>query len=110
MYDQIHLCPARIGCAVRVATQKTKTTTPACARRARDARMDSMARNESKQLAAGQKVRDVREKTEGVVMEFACQYAHPKAKPVYSYLIRWQDGQVNAVTEAAFQGDIELVD
>ncbi len=63
-----------------------------------------------KRLEEGQKVRDVQDNNVGVVLEFACQYAHPKAKPIYSYLIRWQDGQVNAVTEAAFQGDIELVD
>ena len=49
---------------------------------------------------------------EGVVLEYACQYAHPKADPVYSYLIRWKDGQVSAVSEAAFGGanGIELVD
>ncbi len=69
-----------------------------------------MSRKPSKQLEAGQKVRDVHDKSEGVVLEFACQYAHPKAQPVYSYLIRWQDGQVNAVSEAAFQSDLELVD
>ena len=47
-----------------------------------------------------------------MILDFACQYAHPKAQPVYSYLIRWQDGQVSAVTEAAFGGDagLELVD
>ena len=55
-------------------------------------------------LEAGQRVRDVQDNSEGVVIEHACQYAHPKAKPVYSYLIRWQNGQVQAVTEAAFQG------
>ena len=72
--------------------------------------MRTMISKESKELVAGQKVRDVHGKSTGVVLDFACQYAHPKAKPVYSYLIRWQDGQVNAVTEAAFQGDLELVD
>ena len=66
----------------------------------------------TKRLDAGQKVRDARDNSEGVVLDFACQYAYPKAQPVYSYLIRWQDGQVQAVTEAAFQGAsaIELVD
>ena len=61
---------------------------------------------------AGQKVRDAQENNVGVVLDFACQYAYPKAQPVYSYLIRWQDGQVHAVTEAAFQGSsaLELVD
>ena len=56
-------------------------------------------------LEPGQKVRDVNDRSEGVVLEFACQYAHPKARPVYNYLIRWHDGQVCAVTEAAFGGD-----
>lgn len=71
-----------------------------------------MRRKGMKRLAAGQKVRDPRDHSLGVVLDHACQYAHPKAQPVYSYLIRWQDGQVRAVTEAAFQGEggLELVD
>ena len=72
--------------------------------------MQSMPHREIKELAAGQKVRDTHDKSVGVVLEFACQYAHPKAQPIYSYLIRWQDGQVNAVTEAAFHADLELID
>ncbi len=65
-----------------------------------------------KQLEAGQKVRDLRDNSIGVVLDHACQYAHPKAQPVYSYLVRWADGQVCAYTEAAFFGDdrLELVD
>ena len=63
-------------------------------------------------LAAGQKVRDSHNDSTGVVLDFACQYAHPKADPVYSYLIRWQDGQVQAVTETAFEGSsgLQVVD
>ena len=65
-----------------------------------------------KRLETGQKLRDVQENSVGVVLEFACQYAHPKAQPVYSYLIRWQDGQVQALSEQAFFGDrgLETVD
>ena len=37
----------------------------------------------------------------GEVLEHACQYAYPQADPVYHYLIRWDDGQVQAVAEAA---------
>ena len=62
------------------------------------------------ELEPGQKVRDRNERNEGVVLEFACQYAHPKAAPVYNYLIRWQDGQVSAVSEAAFDAGLELID
>jgi hypothetical protein len=71
-----------------------------------------MRRKGMKRLSAGQKVRDVQARSEGVVLDYACQYAHPKAQPVYSYLIRWQDGQVQAVTEAAFHGEagLELID
>ncbi len=71
-----------------------------------------MRRKERKKLANGQKVRDVHDQAIGVILDHACQYAHPKAQPVYSYLIRWQDGTVQAVTEAAFFGDagLELVD
>jgi len=67
-----------------------------------------MRRKATKRLATGQKVRDVHDRNEGVILDYACQYAHPKAQPVYSYLIRWQDGQVRAVTEAAFSGDASL--
>jgi len=65
-----------------------------------------------KRLEAGQKIRDVQEDSVGVVLEFACQYAHPKAQPVHSYLVRWDDGQVSAVSETAFFGGagLELVD
>lgn len=70
-----------------------------------------MGSKAKKKLENGQKVRDTRDDTTGVVLDYACQYAYPKAQPVYSYLIRWQDGQVQAVTEAAFSGaDLELVD
>jgi hypothetical protein len=66
----------------------------------------------TKPLPTGQKVKDAKDAKVGVVLDFACQYAHPKAQPVYSYLIRWQDGQVQAVTEAAFRGEngLKLVD
>jgi hypothetical protein len=67
---------------------------------------------DSEKLENGQKVRDVHARTEGVILDFACQYAHPKAAPVYSYLIRWKDGQVQAVTESAFSrdGGLEVID
>lgn len=66
----------------------------------------------SKKLEAGQKIRDRRDDNVGVVLDFACQYAHPKAQPVYSYLVRWKDGQIQAISEAAFNLDdgFEIVD
>ena len=51
---------------------------------------------------AGQRVREGRDRRSGVVLDCARQYSHPKAQPVHSYLIRWDDGQVEAITEAAF--------
>jgi len=60
-------------------------------------------------LEVGQEVRDLHENKTGVVVDSACQYAHPKAQPVYNYLIRWQDGQVQAVTESAFGREFGLV-
>ncbi len=66
------------------------------------------SRHGMERLEAGQKVRDSQSESTGVVLEYACQYAHPKADPVYSYLIRWQDGQVQAVTETAFDGGTGL--
>jgi hypothetical protein len=46
------------------------------------------------------------------IIDHACQYAHPKADPVYNYLIRWEDGQIQAVSEAALHGrqGLDLVD
>ena len=66
------------------------------------------SQHEMDRLEAGQKIRDSQNNSTGVVLEYACQYAHPKADPVYSYLIRWQDGQVQAVTETAFEGSSGL--
>jgi hypothetical protein len=67
---------------------------------------------DTKELPAGQRVRNTQTAMFGVILDSACQYAHPKAAPVYSYLIRWEDGQVQALTEAAFSTDygVELVD
>jgi len=65
-----------------------------------------LKRNEP--LEIGQEIIDVRENKSGVITESACQYAHPKAQPVYNYLIRWQDGQIQAITETALQGDFGL--
>lgn len=66
----------------------------------------------TKKLESGQKVRAVHENMVGIVLDSACQYAHPKAQPVYSYLIRWEDGQVQALSELAFSGayGYEIVD
>ncbi len=72
----------------------------------------AMRQSSERPLEAGQRVRDGIQRKQGVVLEHACQYAHPKAPPVYSYLIRWQDGLVQAVTESAFQRDhgLEVLD
>ncbi len=69
-------------------------------------------RRRIEQLEIGQRLRDTRHQQEGVVVDSACQYAHPKADPVYSYLVRWEDGQVLAISEAALSREygIEIVD
>ena len=71
-----------------------------------------MSSRTSEPLSSGQKIRDPQAGSEGVIVEFACQYAHPKAAPVYSYLVRWSDGRTQAYTEAAFSGSdgFELLD
>jgi hypothetical protein len=68
--------------------------------------------NSGEPLEAGQKVRDLQTNNVGVILDHACQYAHPKADPVYSYLIRWEDGQVYALSETAFGGShgYEIID
>ena len=63
-------------------------------------------------LEVGRRLFDTVADREGEIVEFACQYAHPQAPPTYAYLIRWQDGQIQALAEAALrpgQG-IELLD
>jgi hypothetical protein len=71
-----------------------------------------MRPHDGKSFEAGQKIRDLGEDRDGVILDVACQYAHPKAQPVFSYLIRWQDGQVQALSEHAFGAEpgIELVE
>ena len=55
------------------------------------------------QLPVGSKVRDSQNNRDGVVLDTAKQYAHPQAKPVLNYLVRWHDGQVTAIAEGAFR-------
>ena len=63
-------------------------------------------------LEPGQKIREIQTNLVGEILDHACQYAHPKADPVYSYLVRWEDGQVNALSETAFRssGGYEILD
>ena len=60
----------------------------------------------------GQKVRDRLTKRVGTIVDLARQYSHPKADPVFNYLIRWDDGQISAFSEDAFRGGagIETID
>lgn len=53
----------------------------------------------------GTLVRDHAFDRDGVVVDHACQYAHPQAPPMYHYLIRWEDGQLQALAEFAFRGN-----
>jgi len=48
----------------------------------------------------------------GTIVDLARQYSHPKADPVFNYLIRWDDGQISAFSEDAFRGGagIETID
>ena len=59
----------------------------------------------SETLEPGQKVRDANRDLVGVVLDRAGRYLHPRADPITVYLIRWDNGLVEALSEAAFQGD-----
>lgn len=61
-------------------------------------------------LADGQEVVDRGTSMEGVIIDHASQYTHPQAAPIFIYMIRWQDGQVASVSEAAFRqgGDLSV--
>jgi len=60
----------------------------------------------------GSVVRDPSAQRTGTIIDRARQYSHPKAEPVHNYLIRWEDGQIQAVSQLAFNGGMgfELVD
>ena len=60
---------------------------------------------DSEPLDVGHRLRDAFAHKTGVILECACQYSHPKAAPVYNYLVRWDDGQVQAITEAAIRAE-----
>ena len=62
-------------------------------------------------LDAGTTIVEVSSGREARIVEHACQYAHPQAAPVFQYLVRWDDGQVEAVSEGAFRrgGGLEVV-
>ena len=66
----------------------------------------------AEKLEIGQKIHDTLGNQDGVVLDIARQYAHPKAPPIYSYLVKWEDGQVLAIAEAAFstQRRYEILD
>ena len=51
---------------------------------------------------AGQKINDTVHERYGEIIDVARQYAHPKADPVHNYLVRWDDGDIEALNERAF--------
>ena len=54
-------------------------------------------------LELGTRVRDAFFRKDGIVMDSAKQFAHPQAKPVFQYLVRWEDGMMQAFGESAFR-------
>ena len=62
----------------------------------------------AERLEVGQRILDPEDSRFGRVLDCACQYSHPKAPPIYSYLVRWEDGQINAISESALVGDNSL--
>ena len=63
-------------------------------------------------LQVGQKIRDNQQYREGVIVDYACQYTHPQAQPIFNYLVRWQEGQITALGESAIRSNfgIEVLD
>ncbi len=49
----------------------------------------------------GQKVHDFHGDRGGQIVDVARQYSHPNAEPVHNYLVRWDDGHVEALNERA---------
>jgi hypothetical protein len=51
--------------------------------------------------SVGQRIHDLDSEREGEIVDVARKYAHPTADPVHNYLIRWDDGIVEAFHERA---------
>jgi hypothetical protein len=49
----------------------------------------------------GQKVHDLHNDRAGEIVDIARQYANPTADPVHNYLVRWDDGHIEALNERA---------
>lgn len=73
---------------------------------------ESQVQHPAPEIAPGARIRDYVLRREGTVLETACQYPHPQARPIYQYLVRWDDGQVLAHSEGAFRrgGSLETVE
>jgi hypothetical protein len=74
---------------------------------------DAMMRDKGKDkkpLAEGMEVWDRNSSMDGVIIDHASQFTHPQAAPIFVYMIRWEDGQVSSVSEAAFRqgGDLSV--
>ncbi len=61
-------------------------------------------RGDSAKPRERQRVRDRQSRREGEILDRAARYVRPNAPPVYVYLIRWDDGLIEAVSEEAFRG------
>jgi hypothetical protein len=51
---------------------------------------------------AGQQINDSQGERSGEIVDVARQYSHPNAAPVHNYLVRWDDGHIEALNERAF--------
>ena len=51
---------------------------------------------------AGQKINDKLHERQGEIIDVARQYSHAKANPVHNYLVRWDNGDIEALSERAF--------
>ena len=49
----------------------------------------------------GQRINDLQGEREGEILDVAQQFSHPNADPVHNYLVRWEDGHIEALNERA---------
>ena len=59
-------------------------------------------------LVVGQQLRHRDSGRAGEILDVASQFTHPNAEPVYSYLVRWDDGHVEAIAEGAIHATREV--
>ena len=64
---------------------------------------DRTCRDSGEPIPNGTVIQDKLNSTHGEIIDNASQFTHPQAAPIFMYLVRWQDGQISSLSEAALK-------